>query len=240
MGCVVFHYDMVGYSDSIQIPQPLAHGFAKQRPDFDTPNDWGFFTTQAELRLQSTMGLQTYNSIRILDWISERGALFGSILVPGCGNGNDVRALAAAAPAAEIVGLDIAPSAIGQARQYPCTGKEIYRIADLLDLPADLANRFDWVFEHTCFCALEPARRADYVRAVAGALTGEGALLAIFFLNPWDPGEAPAEGGPPFGTSREELDFLFDHDFRLVEEFIPRSAYPGREDREIVRLLKQR
>lgn len=176
----------------------------------------------------------------LLEWLRERGALYGSILVPGCGNGNDVRALAAAAPVAEIVGLDIAPSAIDQARQYPCTGKEIYRIADLFDLPADLANRFDWVFEHTCFCALEPARRADYVRAIAGALTGEGALLAIFFLNPWDPGAAPAEGGPPFGTSREELDGLFDNDFRLVEEFIPRSAYPGREGREIVRLLKQR
>jgi methyl halide transferase len=175
----------------------------------------------------------------LLDWIRERGALNGSILVPGCGNGHDVRALAAAVPAAEVVGLDIAPSAIGQARQYPRAGSEVYRIADLFHLPADLANRFDWVFEHTCFCVLEPPRRADYVRAVAGALCSEGALLAIFFLSPWDPGEAPAEGGPPFGTSRQELDALFETDFRLVEEFIPQSAYPGREGREIVRLLKR-
>ena len=175
----------------------------------------------------------------LLDWIRQRGALYGSILVPGCGNGHDVRALAAAAPTAEIVGLDIAPSAIGRARGYPRAGKEIYRIADLFDLPSDLANRFDWVFEHTCFCALEPAKRADYVRAILGALTSQGALLAVFFLNPWDPGEAPPEGGPPFGTSREELGALFDNDFRLVEEFIPQSAYPGREGREIVRLLKR-
>jgi dienelactone hydrolase len=71
MGCVVFHYDMVGYADSVQIPFELAHGFSKQRPEFDTPSDWGFFSTQAELRQQSIMGLQTYNSIRALDWLSE-------------------------------------------------------------------------------------------------------------------------------------------------------------------------
>lgn len=69
MGCIVFHYDMVGYSDSVQIPFALAHGFAKQRPEFDTPENWGFFSTQAELRAQSIMGLQTYNSIRALDWL---------------------------------------------------------------------------------------------------------------------------------------------------------------------------
>lgn len=71
MGCIVFHYDMIGYADSIQIPFELAHGFKTQRPDFDTPENWGFFSTQAELRQQSIMGLQTYNSIRALDWLSE-------------------------------------------------------------------------------------------------------------------------------------------------------------------------
>jgi len=38
----------------------------------------------------------------LLDWIRERGALNGSIQVLGCGSGYDVRALAAAAPAAEV------------------------------------------------------------------------------------------------------------------------------------------
>jgi dienelactone hydrolase len=65
MGCVVFHYDMVGYADSVQ----LKHG-PGFRPEMSTPQSWGYFSPQAESRLQSMMGLQTYNSIRALDWLS--------------------------------------------------------------------------------------------------------------------------------------------------------------------------
>ena len=52
MGCVVFHYDMVGNADSL----PIAHRA-------------GFTDAEAELRLQSFMGLQTWNSIRALDFL---------------------------------------------------------------------------------------------------------------------------------------------------------------------------
>ena len=48
MGCVVFHYDMVGYADCTAIPHRA-----------------GFTDAEAELRLQSFMGLQTWNSIRV-------------------------------------------------------------------------------------------------------------------------------------------------------------------------------
>jgi dienelactone hydrolase len=66
MGCVVFHYDMIGYADS----QQLEHR-AGTRPEMNTPTNWGYFSPQAEARLQTIIGLQSYNSIRALDWFCE-------------------------------------------------------------------------------------------------------------------------------------------------------------------------
>ena len=70
MGCVVFHYDMIGYADSLQFSMALAHQFKAQRPDMNAPEGWGFFSAAAEGRLQSIMGLQTWSSIRALDFIT--------------------------------------------------------------------------------------------------------------------------------------------------------------------------
>jgi dienelactone hydrolase len=69
MGCVVFHYDMMGVADSVPIPASIVHGFRTQRPHLSTPERWGFYSAQAESRLLNIMGMQTLNSIRALDWL---------------------------------------------------------------------------------------------------------------------------------------------------------------------------
>jgi hypothetical protein len=180
----------------------------------------------------------------LLEWL-EHTPLTGEILVPGCGFGHDVRALAMQplaspdATAPRVLGLDIAPSAIHVARAFPLAGGESYELGDLFALPRELRGRFDWVFEHTCFCAIDPSLRADYAEAAAGALKPEGCLLAVFYLNPNDPDEEDF-GGPPYGVTEAELDELFHPFFTLSEQFRPTRAYPGREGRELLRLLKKR
>ena len=69
MGIVAFNYDMLGNCDSQQISLALAHKFAKQRPDMNAADGWGFFSPRAEAHAQSIMGLQTWNSIRALDFL---------------------------------------------------------------------------------------------------------------------------------------------------------------------------
>lgn len=72
MGCMVFLYDMLGYADGSSFTQDLAHGFKKQRPELSSPDTWGLFSAQSELRLWNALGLQTWNSIRALDWLTSR------------------------------------------------------------------------------------------------------------------------------------------------------------------------
>jgi hypothetical protein len=69
MGCVVFHYDMPGYADNQQLTMELVHGFAKQRPEMNGEEGWGFYSARAESRFQSVMGVQSWNTIRALDFL---------------------------------------------------------------------------------------------------------------------------------------------------------------------------
>lgn len=163
----------------------------------------------------------------------------GRVLVPGCGFGHDVRAIAyAGAGKADVLGIDLASSAIQGARVLSACDAAggHYEQGDLFALPPRYQGVFNWVFEHTCFCAIDPSLREQYGNAVADALKPHGRLLAVFFLNPErDPGE-PADAGPPFGVSTAELDALFNPRFELLRDWLPNRAYPDREGRERMRL----
>jgi dienelactone hydrolase len=69
MGCVVWQWDMLSDSDSIQFSPEIVHRFAKQRPEANTVENWGLYSPQAESHLQSIMGLQTWNAVRGLDFL---------------------------------------------------------------------------------------------------------------------------------------------------------------------------
>jgi trans-aconitate methyltransferase len=147
-----------------------------------------------------------------------------TVCVPGCGTGHDVREFARAG--FDASGFDIAPSAIrlSQAKTMAAGLKARFQLADFLrDEPP---QKFDWLFEHTLFCAIQPQERDDYVRAVLKWLKPDGQYLAVNYL-------IPDEDGPPFGTTRDELWRRFSAEFNLVEEVVPRS-YPNRTGLELL------
>ena len=69
MGCVVWHWDMLGASDAQQLSPEIVHTFAEQRPGMNAAEGWGFYSPQAEARLQSIMGVQAWNAVRSLDFL---------------------------------------------------------------------------------------------------------------------------------------------------------------------------
>jgi SAM-dependent methyltransferase len=170
-----------------------------------------------------------------LAFVLSEGALSGRVLVPGCGRGHDARAIAAGGKA-EVVGLDLAPSAVTEARAPGAVAGLRFELGNLFSLPQHWLGTFDWVWEHTCFCAIDPSQRQQYVESVHSALRPGGRLLATFFLNPsMDPGEQ----GPPFGVTEAELDAFFGPRFSLEKQWTPRAAFPGREGRELMRQLRR-
>jgi SAM-dependent methyltransferase len=172
----------------------------------------------------------------LVEFLRQR-PIAGRVLVPGCGRGHEVRALASQ-PQTTAVGLDLSPTAITQARALAAPLLPMHDIdfieGDFFHLPSSLAGSFAWLVEHTCFCAIEPRLRPDYVQAAAAALRPGGKIFGIFYL---DPG---VDSGPPFAVSREELSALFDARFILLEEWVPRVSFPGRENRELIRILQKR
>jgi SAM-dependent methyltransferase len=146
----------------------------------------------------------------------------GSVCVPGCGTGHDVREFAKAG--FDAFGFDLAPSAIRLSEEKTAvaglTAK--FQLADFLrDEPT---QQFDWLFEHTLFCAIQPTERDDYVRAVLRWLKPGGNYLAVNYF-------IPDTDGPPFGVGREEIWERFSPHFNLLSEWTPRS-YPNRTNLE--------
>jgi|SRR4051812_39415674 cyclopropane fatty-acyl-phospholipid synthase-like methyltransferase len=148
----------------------------------------------------------------------------GTVCIPGCGTGHDVRAWAAAGFQAH--GFDLAPSAIQLAQEKTRAAglKAQFTRGDFLrDEPP---CPFDWLFEHTLFCAIQPAERDAYVEAVVRWVKPNGNYLAVAYL-------IDDKEGPPFGTTREELVRRFTPHFELVRDWVPRS-YPNRTGLELM------
>ena len=129
--------------------------------------------------------------------------------VIGCGRGHDARFVARLG--IETVGFDFAPKAIAKARKLASSAgisqKQLrFEEMDIFAIAPEWHGKFDLVIEHTCFCAIAPERRPDYVTSVRSLLKPKGLLMGIFFTH-------NRPGGPPFGCTETEILNLFSPSF---------------------------
>ncbi len=153
-------------------------------------------------------------------------------LVPGCGLGHDVSLLKNAG--LDTYGLDISETALETARQtYPELG-DVWIADDLFELK-EKSPSYDLIWEHTCYCAILPEQRKDYIASALRILKPGGYFAGVFFINT---GKAPNEG-PPFSTTKQEIIETFSPHFDLARESKPSQSYPGRENREWVSIWRK-
>ncbi len=158
----------------------------------------------------------------------------GKMAVLGSGSGYD--ALLFAARGFEVIGFDFAPSAITQsvalraiasatelAQNSSISAQFLQR--NIFDLPAEFPHYFDYVLEHTCFCAIAPGDRQPYVQLVKSLLKPDGELVALFWAH-------NQLGGPPFGTTTTEIRQYFEPDFRINSLTLANNSVPQRQGQE--------
>ncbi len=117
----------------------------------------------------------------LIDWLNTDAARLvrpGSrALVVGCGLGDDVVELVERGY--DVMGIDIAPTAVRWAAKRHPRCADHFIIADLLNPPSRLRRRFDLVIEVNTLQSLPPGLRAAGAASLAGLMAPRATLVTI-------------------------------------------------------------
>jgi SAM-dependent methyltransferase len=158
----------------------------------------------------------------------------GKMLVICAGRGYDARMFARLK--FQVTAVDFAEDAVKEmkTRMDSNISMEVMQ-ADLFDLPVFMKEEFDYILEYTCFCAIDPQRRADYIHSVSSLLKPGGIYIALAFPI------GGRTGGPPFVVTPDELvEPLSERGFELISREVPEDSVPGREGIEELLILKKK
>jgi len=122
------------------------------------------------------------------------------ILVPGCGRGHEVLALAEAG--FEVTAIDFAESAV-QALRAELDRRSLNANVIQTDIFAFCQRQeFDAVYEQTSLCAIHPTQWETYQQLLACWLRPEGKLFALFM-------QSERSDGPPYCCELNQMRALF-------------------------------
>jgi SAM-dependent methyltransferase len=122
--------------------------------------------------------------------LADDGRLTGRLLDSGCGTGEN--ALLAASHGAEVIGVDVAPTAIARARAKAADRglAARFEVADALDL-SHLGLNVDTVIDSGVFHVFDDNDRARYVASLAAVLRPGGSCYLMCFSD-----QQPGDWGP--------------------------------------------
>ena len=158
----------------------------------------------------------------------------GRIIVLCAGRGYDAREFAR--HGFQVTAVDFSSEAVREMHRLasPDAPVEILQ-HDIFTLPDTLNNSFDYVLEYTCYCAIDPVRRAAYADLVTRLLKPGGIYIDLAF--PLD----RRKGGPPFAVSAAELLGLFQaRDFTLLSREKPVDSISSRRNTEELLVFQKR
>ena len=142
----------------------------------------------------------------------------GRMLVLGAGRGYDAREFAR--NGFQVTALDFSQTAVREMGRLSESDAPVELLQhDMFNLPDEMNAAFDYLLEYVTFCAIDPARRAEFADMVKRVLKPGGLYISLAFpLREF-------EGGPPFSVSTEQLLELFRaRDFNLLKREWPEDS----------------
>lgn len=151
----------------------------------------------------------------------------GRIFAPGVGTGYDLATLAREDRV--VVGLDLselARDAFDEAHA-DLPGEVVFEVGDFFDFRPSAP--FDFVWDYTFFCALDPDRRGPWGKKMAELVAAGGTLATLLF-----PYENPVSSreGPPWPINEELVRRVVEPAFALQGVEAVEASHPGREGKE--------
>lgn len=176
----------------------------------------------------------------LLDLVDRGDLPDGRAMVPGCGSGYDVLALAQ--EDRDVVGVDLAEGAakrfeqLRSERDIPASQAR-YRVGDFFDMR--FSGEFDLIFDYTFLCAIPYVMRRKWARRMARLIRPGGELVTLIFpaakpgVGPVssEPPASPASS-PPYRLIPDTVWHLVAPAFECIDLSRVEHSHAGREDRE--------